>query len=167
MQSAYQSQCHTQGDDCSENTIIADLARRGTVSHSMPDAPDGFWEHLAGDNPDYVSDPTVNANQDGSYSIDARPFLEQITCPALALYGENDKDVPPFESARIYQDALEVAGNSDVTVGVFPNAEHPLIQTSKWDEIASYRERGEVALLFAPGYLETMSIWLVERFIEP
>ncbi len=165
LQSAYQTRCHAQGDDCSENTIIADLNRQGPRSHPVPDAPDGFWEHLAGDNPGYVSDPAVRAYQDGSYSIDARPFLEQITCPVLALYGEHDQEVPPFESARIYQDALEEADNPDVSVGVFPNAGHPLLQTSKMDEIASYWARGE--LPYAPGYLETMSIWLVERFIEP
>jgi pimeloyl-ACP methyl ester carboxylesterase len=164
-QGAYQARCHEAGEDCSEKEIIAALAREGTGSHPEPKPPDGFWEHLEGRNSDYVSNPAMNAHKDGSPYINARPFLEQMTCPVLAIYGEDDRDVPPHESARIYQEALEEAGNPDVTVKVYSNANHFLLQADKMDQLSSYLERGDWP--WTPGYLELMSDWLVERFVEP
>lgn len=84
----------------------------------------------------------------------ARPYepvaaLEKITCPVLAIFGERDSLVPVDESVRIFQRALETAGNADVTIRVFPEADH---------RIRTGDPNG-----FADGYLETMVDWLRAR----
>ncbi|MGA7669937.1 MAG: alpha/beta fold hydrolase [Nitrolancea sp.] len=75
--------------------------------------------------------------------------LEQITCPMLALFGEFDPLVPVEESARIFEEAARAADNHDLTIHIFPGADH--------------RIRVGDALHFASGYLETMSDWLRRR----
>ena len=75
--------------------------------------------------------------------------LEQVTCPTLALFGEFDPLVPVTESIRIFEEAARTAGNHDLTIHIFPGADH--------------RIRVGDSLRFAPGYLETMSEWLRRR----
>jgi pimeloyl-ACP methyl ester carboxylesterase len=165
-QSAYQTECQMTDEGYSAEEIAEALTHyEEAKSRPMPEPPDAFWKHLAGDQPGYTSDPTARADQDGSYLLNARSFLEQVTCPVLAIYGELDRNVPPLESARIYQQALEQAGNSDVTVEIFPDADHLLFQTEtgSMEEMMSHYQRGEFP--FVPGYIELMSTWLTKRFI--
>jgi dipeptidyl aminopeptidase/acylaminoacyl peptidase len=75
--------------------------------------------------------------------------LEQIRCPMLAIFGELDPLVPAEESARIFEEAAKRAGNRDVTIHIFPGADH--------------RIRVGSPLRFAPDYLETMSGWLLQH----
>jgi WD40 repeat protein/formylglycine-generating enzyme required for sulfatase activity/poly(3-hydroxybutyrate) depolymerase len=167
-QSAYQTECQMTDEGYSEEKIAEALTHyEEAKSRPMPEPPDAFWKHLEGDHPGYTSDPTARADQDGSYLLNARSFLEQMTCPVLAIYGELDRNVPPLESARIYQQALEQAGNPDVTVEIFPDADHLLFQTEtgSMEEMMSHYQRGEFP--FVAGYIELMSSWLMERFIEP
>jgi dipeptidyl aminopeptidase/acylaminoacyl peptidase len=84
----------------------------------------------------------------------ARPYdpaasLERIRCPVLAIFGERDPLVPVAESVRIFEEALARSGNDDVTIQVFPGADH--------------RIRAGDPNGFADGYLETMATWLRER----
>lgn len=75
--------------------------------------------------------------------------LERITCPVLALFGERDPLVPAAESAKIFERAFAVAGNTDVTIHIFPDADH--------------RIRTGDPLAFAPGYLTLMGEWLQQH----
>lgn len=75
--------------------------------------------------------------------------LERIACPVLAIFGERDTLVPVDESVRIFRDALGKANNDDVTIRVFPEADH---------RIRAGNPNG-----FAGGYLDTMADWLRAR----
>lgn len=79
--------------------------------------------------------------------------LERISCPVLAIFGEQDSLVPVPKSVRILEEALAKAGNDDVTIQMFPGADHR-IRTGAPPELAE-------------GYLDTMSAWLRERTTLP
>lgn len=83
---------------------------------------------------------------------DPSDALERISCPVLAIFGERDSLVPVDDSVRIFQDALDKAGNEDITIRVFPEADH--------------RIRAGDPNGFADGYLETMADWLRARVRE-
>jgi uncharacterized protein len=85
---------------------------------------------------------------------------ERVIVPVLAIYGSRDMSIPTELSANRIKEALDRAGNPDVTIKVFVGADHeikvsgdPKLETEgKW---GFPRE--------APGYLETMTEWLVQR----
>lgn len=72
--------------------------------------------------------------------------LEQITCPTLVLYGELDVLTPVARSVPLFESAFETSGNANLTISVFPGANHRILV-------------GDPPT-FAPGYLETMSSWI-------
>jgi pimeloyl-ACP methyl ester carboxylesterase len=80
---------------------------------------------------------------------DPVPSLERVTCPVLAVFGERDPLVPAAESAAIFERAFAVAGNRDVTIHIFPDADHR-IRTGNPPE-------------FAPGYLTLLADWLTQH----
>ncbi len=80
------------------------------------------------------------------HPFDPVVVLEQVNCPMLAIFGELDPLVPVTESVRVYQESVKTSGNPDLTIHVFPGADH--------------RIRVGAPLRFAPGYFETMSGWL-------
>lgn len=138
------------------------------ASYPYPTPSETFWHHIEGRHSDYASAPTATPEQDGSDRIDPRPLLEQVTCPVLAIFGEKDRNVPPTESARIFQEALGKAGNTEVTIKIFPQADHFLLQTKTGaiEEIDLHFERyctERVAYPFVSGYIETMAAWLKDR----
>jgi uncharacterized protein len=79
---------------------------------------------------------------------DPASVLERVTCPVLAIFGECDVAVPTPESVVIFQAALKKAGNPDVTIKVFPQADHGISL-----------EDGKPA----PGFYETMGEWVLTR----
>ncbi len=80
---------------------------------------------------------------------DPVPSLERITCPVLAIFGERDPLVPVARSVEIFERAFAVARNTDVTIHIFPDADH--------------RIRTGNPLEFASGYLALMGEWLERR----
>jgi alpha-beta hydrolase superfamily lysophospholipase len=86
---------------------------------------------------------------------DPIPVLERVHCPVLALFGELDQNVVPAINVPPLEAGLRRAGNRQLTVKVFPNASHGLLEC---------REGGpkELPLMrrYAPGYIDTLLNWL-------
>ena len=51
-------------------------------------------------------------------------WWRRVRVPVLLVYGAGDQRVPAAESARRIEAALRQAGNGDVTVHIFPGADH-------------------------------------------
>jgi pimeloyl-ACP methyl ester carboxylesterase len=85
---------------------------------------------------------------------DPLPPLEQLSCPVLALFAEKDEMVSPEISPRLFESALQKAGNPDFTVEVIPEVNHmltiPQVSTTE----------------LAPGVLERISDWINEHVRE-
>lgn len=85
--------------------------------------------------------------------------LENVTVPVLALFGELDLQVPADMNIEPLEVAMEKAGNQDVTIVTIPGANH-LFQAAKTGSPSEY------VLLkkeFAPGVLDTMTGWILEK----
>ena len=97
---------------------------------------------------------------------DARSALRQTRCPVLAIFGDKDVHVDVYESMEVYKEELAAAGNTDVTIRLFPNADHALIE-SEYSLPVSLCSELKVEFFgkdaFVPGYFETMTQWLDER----
>jgi uncharacterized protein len=99
---------------------------------------------------------------------DSGPSWEGVRCPVLVIYGDKDTSSgPPDDLVALIRRGLAKAGNHDVTVKIFPNADHSLrpSKTGRKEaaQPAKARESGEDAD-FAPGYVDAMTLWLTERF---
>jgi dienelactone hydrolase len=103
-----------------------------------------WFQGLAGD---FGPEDWASAILWAAHPYDPAPALEQVTCPLLAIFGELDLLLPVAESVAIFERCL--AANPDVTIRVFPGANHRLKLDATGD--------------FAPGYLETLSDWLMPR----
>ena len=82
--------------------------------------------------------------------------LEKVKCPVLALNGEKDVQVPPKENLPAIKNALEKAGNKNITTIVFPNLNH-LFQEC---ETGSPEEYATIEQTFSPIALEEMLKWI-------
>src|SRR5258706_2794531 len=78
-----------------------------------------------------------------SLDLDPVSYWQQIKVPALVMFGELDNVVPAQTSAARIAAALKLAGNRDVTIKIFPKANHTIEQ--------------------APDFLDTMLDWTVKR----
>jgi pimeloyl-ACP methyl ester carboxylesterase len=87
-------------------------------------------------------------------NYDPVAVLEKISVPVLEIFGEEDELVPVDKSLEILKQTFERSGNKDVTVKVFPGADHG---------IQIFSRRGERQ--FAPGYVEMMIGWLEKRLV--
>ena len=84
-------------------------------------------------------------------------LIEKITIPVLAIFGEKDTQIDPFQGAEAYEKALKKAGNRFYHVKLFPEADHSII-IAKTGCLKERRER--VRSSYAPGYIELMQNWL-------
>ena len=75
--------------------------------------------------------------------------LARVRCPFLAIFGELDPLLPAHASAVIVGRALREAANPDVTIVIFPQANHRMLLP----------DSGR----FAPGYLDLMVDWAEHR----
>jgi len=93
-------------------------------------------------------------------TYDPRPALQRLEVPVLAIYGQQDVQVPPVQSVGPLRAALRRAGNEDVTIRVFPQLNH-LMQTATTGAIEEY---GTITETISPQVLDTITSWLQERF---
>ncbi|WP_438484683.1 alpha/beta hydrolase family protein [Streptomyces sp. S186] len=81
--------------------------------------------------------------------------------PVLALWGAHDMQVPPGESARVFQRALGRAGNPHAVIQFVPGAAHNGHRTSDgFDRLGGPLFHGKPLGELAPGYAETMTSWV-------
>ncbi len=80
---------------------------------------------------------------------DPAEALARVRCPFLAIFGELDPLLPAHSSAVICGQALREAGNPDVTIVIFPQANHRILLS----------DTGQ----FVPGYLDLLTAWAAHR----
>jgi uncharacterized protein len=81
------------------------------------------------------------------------PALEKVRCPVFAVFGELDTLTPVVETIANYRKGLAKAGNQDVTIKVFPNADHALLAWPKPNDQVHWP-------VLAAGYLDAMTHWI-------
>lgn len=91
--------------------------------------------------------------------FDPATALRGVTVPVLAVFGENDLQVPAPLNVGPLEQALAAAGNRDYTVRVLPGTNH-LFQAS---ETGNPNEYASLKKEFASGFLELLSDWIRER----
>jgi hypothetical protein len=92
-------------------------------------------------------------------SYEPAPTLALVRCPVLALFGELDLQVPAEINKEAIEKALRKGNNKDFLTKVFPKANH-LFLTAKTGSPSEY---GTLKKEFVPGFLETMTEWILRR----
>jgi pimeloyl-ACP methyl ester carboxylesterase len=90
----------------------------------------------------------VKASFGAVMTTDPAGFLTKVNVPVLAIFGEADKFLPVAKSVALYRRYLGEAGNEDVTIRIFPDADHKIF----------------VDGAPAPGYYDTIIEWLRNLF---
>jgi pimeloyl-ACP methyl ester carboxylesterase len=85
-------------------------------------------------------------------NFDPEPVLRKVRVPVLLVFGEADPNYPARRSAALMERALLNGGNRDVTVEVFPGANHSL---------RVRREDG--SWISAPGLTDAQHAWLLRH----
>ncbi len=94
------------------------------------------------------------------FAYDPRGDWEQLSVPALALFGDNDVQVDADQNATALQTIVDEAGLEDVTIVRFPTANH-LFQDAITGGVEEY---GTLPQEFIPDLLPTISEWILTRF---
>jgi pimeloyl-ACP methyl ester carboxylesterase len=92
-------------------------------------------------------------------TYDPVPTLRQVSVPVLAINGELDLQVPPYQNLPVIERALQEGGNTDVTVVELPGLNH-LFQTCTTGSPLEYASIEET---ISPTALDLMSDWILER----
>jgi pimeloyl-ACP methyl ester carboxylesterase len=90
---------------------------------------------------------------------DPAATLERVTVPVLAVFGGQDLQVPAEVHRPAIKQALDIAGNQDVTSVTLPRANH-LFQEA---ESGSPGEYATLDKEFVPGFLDLMTKWILDR----
>jgi pimeloyl-ACP methyl ester carboxylesterase len=93
-------------------------------------------------------------------TLDAGAILRTVRVPTLALTGSLDVVNLPDQNLSAIREALEVAGNEDVTTMIVPGLNH-VFQTA---QTGSMMEYGILEESFAPVGLGIITDWIKERF---
>jgi len=92
-------------------------------------------------------------------TYDPAQALERAHCPVLALFGERDLQVPAEMDKTAMEKALRKGENKDFTLKILPKANHLFLTavTGSPSEYASMKKE------FVPGFLETMTSWILKH----
>lgn len=82
---------------------------------------------------------------------DPLPVFEGVRCRTLALFGEKDLQVPPAQSAPLFERLFEKRGNGSAVLTI-KSANH-LFQTAKTGSPKEYARLGKK---FAPGFVDAV-----------
>ena len=91
--------------------------------------------------------------------FDPATALEKVSCPVQVIFGERDLQVPPALNRAPVEAALARAGNRQVTVKVYPEANH-LFQRAKTGHPSEY---ATLPKDFVPGLLDDVAAWIAAR----
>jgi hypothetical protein len=92
------------------------------------------------------------------WTTSADTYLSQLDVPVLAIFGDQDDKIDWRESARVYREAYDRAGNRDLTIKVFQNASHDMLVTGPTESA-----QNPPGTQLVRGYLDTMIAWLRAR----
>jgi hypothetical protein len=88
----------------------------------------------------------------------------KVTAPVLAIWGERDQSVPAALSAARIGEALKSTGNGDVTIKIFPGADHGLrLPVGEREDAGGAWDWPRLA----PGYIDLTTSWALERARAP
>lgn len=89
-------------------------------------------------------------------NYDPLPALVKVKCPALLLFGELDTQVPATQNSDLMKNALEKAGNRNVTAVTIKKANHLFQEaiTGSPTEYATLKKE------FIPEFVTTIHDWL-------
>ena len=87
----------------------------------------------------------------GRSGVDPVPWLRKLRIPSLWLYGGRDRHVPPRLSAT----RLRAIPGERITIAIFPNANHALVETRTG--LTAEMLRSDT---FAPGLFARVGAWL-------
>lgn len=93
-------------------------------------------------------------------SYDPVPDLEKLTKPILGVFGGKDLEGPVELNIASFRSALQRAGNTDIEVVMIDGANHIFHLA----ESGSPTEYPKLKPEFAPGFVETVTDWILERF---
>ena len=110
----------------------------------------------------FASLESLRRQWDYVYSFDPLPALAAVRCPVLAVFGELDTSTPSNRSADNMRRGLRAAGNRRVTIKIFDDANHPLMEavTGGNAEIPTLKR-------MAPDVFDTLRTWIGSTVIAP
>lgn len=82
--------------------------------------------------------------------------LEDLRIPVLALFGENDLQVPPTENSEAVEESLARAGNESVKIMILDNLNH-LFQESQTGLPDEYEQ---IEQTFSPVAMQVITDWI-------
>ena len=131
-----------------------DEAELGAMLREASDTP---WRRASSLPTRLPSGPALEGWYWRGRTLDPVPWWQQVHAPVLAVYGAADELVPAHASARAVEKALHKGRNHDVSVVVYPAANHalrtlPLVAGGKWDWPRA-----------APGYMQRVTDWMLEQ----
>ena len=109
-----------------------------------------------GEHPASLSDAAIDAKvlAAGRSGVDPVPWIGKLRVPSLWVYGGRDNIVPP----RLSVERLRAIPGGRITIAVFPNANHALVETRTG--LTSEMLRSGT---FAPGLFARVGAWLRAR----
>ena len=92
-------------------------------------------------------------------SLDLVPAIQNTRCPVFAVFGENDLQVPPKQSAGPFETALQFGKCRDYQVKIYPQLNH-LLQHSKTGAVGEY---GTIEETISPEVLNDVTEFIRGR----
>jgi pimeloyl-ACP methyl ester carboxylesterase len=92
-------------------------------------------------------------------SLDPVPAIQNTRCPVFAVFGENDLQVPPKQSAGPFETALQFGKCRDYEVKIYAELNH-LLQHSKTGAISEY---GTIEETISPEVLHDVTEFMRSR----
>ncbi|HMP80016.1 MAG TPA: alpha/beta fold hydrolase [Pirellulaceae bacterium] len=148
-------------EDALKNAFLDGIKQlQGTLPDEMQQTQESF-ETLIGELLPSVTKQFQSKWFQYFLDYDPAPALAKIKVPVLVMIGDKDLQVDPDLNLPVIETQLKKAGNRDVVIKRFDNLNH-LFQTCTSGEP---REYAVIEETFAPIALESLSQWLVVRFI--
>jgi pimeloyl-ACP methyl ester carboxylesterase len=89
-------------------------------------------------------------------AFDPAAYLEKVSCPVLAIHGENDLQVPAEKNIAAIKKALERGSNYRTETKIYPGLNH-LFQESMTGQVEEY---AKITQTIAPEVLSDITNWL-------